>query len=86
MSTADVTKACDELHAASKVGAAFEALNAAVQSGNRDPEILWRLARAHYDLAQETTVPAEKHQRIEKGLEIAKAALETSSDNWAAHK
>lgn len=74
-------KAADEFHAANKIHENFNLLAELHKEGESNPELLWRLARAHYDLACETTNKDESQQHTEKGLELIKQAKEKMPDN-----
>jgi len=65
----------------------FDILTEGVKQFPSDPELLWRYARAHFDMAD--TKPNDKNWRkdyITKGLEYATKALEVDPNNYATHK
>lgn len=84
--TEDIIAKADAFHKAEDIHANFKTLEEAYASGNQDPEILWRLGRACYDQAQETTDKAEKQKHITRALELEKAAVEQLPNNFAAQK
>ena len=82
----DVLSQADEYHKKEDNPNAYAVLQAAYDSGNKDPEVLWRLGRVHYLLGQEFTDKAERKPHCEKGFELTKAALDAAPENWAVHK
>jgi hypothetical protein len=61
-------------------------LEAAFQRGERHPEVLWRLGRACYDVAEESTDPAVRKKNFERGLGLANESVTINPKSFAAHK
>ncbi len=49
-------------------------------------EVIWRLARAHFDFSDNTTDEAEISENLYAGFEYAKKALELGDDRAESHK
>jgi hypothetical protein len=86
MSTAAVIVQVDELHKVEKHHDNFGLLQAEFDKGNRDPEILWRLARTHYLLGEETEDKTARQPHVETGLQLINQAVEADPNNFASHK
>lgn len=85
-SVAEVVAQADACHQKEDIHGNYKVLEEAYQGGYQDPEILWRLGRSCYDLAQETTDKAERQKQLTRGLELVKASLASKPDSFAVHK
>jgi tetratricopeptide (TPR) repeat protein len=86
-SAADVIQQSDEFHAKDDVKNNFAILQNAVENeGLREPELEWRLARAYYQMAQETEDKEQRKDFIFKGYDVAEKAVKAMPDNFATHK
>eukprot|EP01119_Soliformovum_irregulare_P001675 TRINITY_DN11417_c0_g1_i1.p1 TRINITY_DN11417_c0_g1~~TRINITY_DN11417_c0_g1_i1.p1 ORF type:complete len:243 (-),score=55.15 TRINITY_DN11417_c0_g1_i1:222-917(-) len=66
---------------------AYDVLTPAVTANPDNAELLWRYARAHFDLAD--TKPDDKtfrQEQLTKGLAFAQKALDKDPNNFATHK
>eukprot|EP01137_Pigoraptor_chileana_P030728 Opistho-2@17624 len=82
----DTTKQADELHEKGQYKQTFDLLKDALEKEPKNADLLWRLARAHYNLGEESTDKTAKEKHIRDGLELASQALAISADNFACHK
>jgi regulator of microtubule dynamics protein 3 len=81
-----VTKA-EALKEREDIQGTFQLLKTAVDDNNqRHPELLWRLGRAHYDVAQESTDKAFVEAQCRKGLERVSESLTAEEASAGAHK
>lgn len=53
--------------------------------GEKEPEILWRLARALFEKCREMN-SVDKLRALEEALALVDKALELDDNCWAAHK
>jgi len=87
MSTEITTKVDELSNNSAPIQEVFDLLTNGAKQFPNDPEILWRYARAHFDMAD--TKPNDKNWRkdyITKGLEYATKSLELDANNYATHK
>lgn len=82
---ADLLAQADALQSQNKFKEQIELLEQAVQSGNSNNEILWRLARAYYQQGSETE-GEERTKMYEKGYEYAQQAVKADENHFAGHK
>ena len=54
------------------------------ESNKEDVEVLWRLARGYFDLADQTSDKVIKKDNIDKGLPYAKLSLDIDSSSAKA--
>eukprot|EP00744_Colponema_vietnamica_P007921 GILI01011345.1.p1 GENE.GILI01011345.1~~GILI01011345.1.p1 ORF type:complete len:240 (-),score=63.52 GILI01011345.1:58-753(-) len=78
--------AADAFHASNKIRENYDLLNELFKEDTKNPELLWRLARANYDLAVETTKKEDSQLLTEKGLELINEAKEKIPDNFNVYK
>ena len=64
----------------------YTILEKAFQQGERHPELLWRLGRACYDMAEETTDADKRKRHFERGLDLSRESLVQNPNNFAAQK
>lgn len=78
----------EEKKAAHDVLGVYTLLNDAVETKglNDKPELLWRLSRACYDMANETNDANHKKEFAERAVAYSKKACTLDDANWAAHK
>ena len=81
-----ITDAADKLKEASDLQGDYKVLNDAFVAGNQHPQILWRLARACYDLAHETTEKEKRQELVDRGLTLIKKSVEEDPNNFASQK
>ena len=79
-------KKADQLHNDENVAECFSTLDAAVAKGEKNAEVLWRLGRACYSMANESSDKAEKQAQIERGLKLVEEAAAADGNNWAIQK
>jgi len=86
MSGSELLQQADHLHASKKFAEVFELLSAA-EKQSPDFEVLWRLARAYFDVADEKpNDPTWKKNNYSKGLEVAQRSLQLNAEHFAPHK
>ena len=72
----ELIQKADELCLQRKLPEVFELLNNSVKDYQEDPQILWRLARAHFDMADEKPQDTNwKKDHYTQGLVHAEKAL-----------
>ena len=77
----------DALQDSKSFDESFELLTKPPAELQEHVEVLWRVARAHYDRAdQKPTDQKWREEWIKKGFEWAEKALAKDDGNWAAHK
>lgn len=82
-----VIEQADAAHDRGNIAAVHALLKAAIEDQKLDSvELLWRYARCHYDLAEETTEKAEKEGFVNTGIQIIQKAQEKDPNHWAVHK
>ena len=74
-------KAADEFHDTNKIQENYDILAELHKEGESNPELLWRLARASYDLACETENKEEAQKLTEKAIELINQAKEKMPDS-----
>ena len=79
----------DDLHEQSNFKEALQICIIQHESNPNDVEILWRLARSYFDIADQTSDIEIQKQNIDKALPYAKKALEldpysAKSNHWNA--
>mmetsp|Transcript_14925 Transcript_14925/g.20858 ORF Transcript_14925/g.20858 Transcript_14925/m.20858 type:complete len:235 (-) Transcript_14925:38-742(-) len=83
----DLLKQADELQLQRKIKEVFEILSAAVKDYPEDPQVLWRLARAHFDMADDKPQDANyRKEHFFQGLAPAEKALQLDNNHFAIHK
>jgi len=80
-----LVKQAEELHAASNFQGVFDLLRPQ-QETSKDIEVLWRLARAYYDLSDQSTDTTFQKKQLESGLELTERLVKDYADHWASHK
>ncbi|KAK7197947.1 Tetratricopeptide repeat [Novymonas esmeraldas] len=58
----------------------------AYEGGNHHPEILWRLARSYYEVANESADADVRAPYLKEGMELCKRSVEADQNNFASHK
>jgi len=76
----------DQLCTDKKFQEAYDAANEALKATPSDPELRWRFARAHFDLADLKDDKEWKSAQLNKGLEIITAVLQDAPEHWAVNK
>ena len=76
----------DELQEADQLQANYDLLKELEKSHPSDPEVLWRIAQAHFDFSDNTQKKGLIKKHILEGFEYAENALEIDDNNWGAHK
>ncbi len=76
----------DARHEASDYDAVFKILKQAEQMDAGNYDVIWRLARAHFDLSDNTTDEAEISENLYAGFKYAEKALEIGDDRAESHK
>eukprot|EP00122_Pirum_gemmata_P013560 Pgem_evm1s12628 len=70
-------EAVDQLNKEYKYKEAFDAISAEYEKDKENPEVLWRLGRAHYFVAENLdTDNTKKHENIQKGVDYTLKASE----------
>lgn len=64
----------------------YDLLKKLEKSYPNDPEVLWRIAQAHFDFSDNTEDKNLIKKHVLDGFEYAKRALSIDPDNWGAHK
>jgi len=82
----EIVAKAEELHLKGNFQEVFDLLSDAEKHYPKDVEILYRLARAHFDFSEKESNKNNKKEHLEKGLELAKRALEADDKHWASHK
>lgn len=88
---ADFTKQIDEMRERKEFSPVFNSLKATYESqqnsGIVDPEIMWRYARAYYDLSTTKLAGSdEKKQIVQAGFDLVKEGLEKFDNSSMMHK
>ncbi|CCW71870.1 unnamed protein product [Phytomonas sp. Hart1] len=89
MSDADwkaIAEHADAVLASPSIGGCHEILTNAYENGVRHPEILWRLGRSYYEMAEESSDKKLSVSYKEKGLALCQQSLQENPNNFAAHK
>lgn len=81
-----IAKEAEEVLAKPDIKGCHEILTKAYDGGERHPEILWRLARSYYEMAEELSDKKEKDPFLKKGLELCKESVEKDGNNFASQK
>ncbi|MBL7177701.1 MAG: hypothetical protein ISS66_17915, partial [Desulfobacteraceae bacterium] len=76
----------ETLHDQKKYNETFEVLKEAEKLNPEDPELLWRLARAHFDIADQSDDEAVHKEHFYPGLDYAKRAVKLDPNSAKAHK
>jgi len=84
-----VIESVDNYHEDNNFKKALEVSLDYYTSNKEDVEILWRIARGYFDLADQTTDKKNKKENIDKGLPYAKLALDINpasakANHWYA--
>lgn len=82
----DLIKEADELHKTNKFEENYKLLSSIYEKGERDPQLLWRLGRANYDMAINAAEKADNEKFTNAGLELVSEAKEKLPDEFASHK
>ncbi|AYU78250.1 Tetratricopeptide repeat-containing protein [Leishmania donovani] len=81
-----IAKESEEVLAKPDIKGCHEILMKAYEGGNQHPEILWRLGRSYYEMANESTDPAVREPYLKEGMELCKKSVEADPNNFASHK
>jgi tetratricopeptide (TPR) repeat protein len=76
----------DEHQETDQLQANYDLLKELEKSHPNDPEVLWRIAQAHFDFSDNTESKELIKKHILEGFEYAENALEIDDNNWGAHK
>lgn len=82
----DLISQADAKHDADDFDATFELLKAAEKLDANNYDVVWRLARAHFDFSDNSTDETVISDNYYAGLEYAKTALELGDDQPESHK
>ncbi len=82
----DLLAQADKLHDADKYDQVYTVLKQAEKMEPDNFEVIWRLARAHFDLSDNTTDEDVISKNIYAGFDYAKRALEMHPDRAESHK
>lgn len=63
-----------------------EYLTKAYEGGNHHPEVLWRLGRSCYEMAEETTDQKLREPYLTLGLQLCRESVQEDPNNFASHK
>jgi tetratricopeptide (TPR) repeat protein len=86
-SVEDIIQQSDEFHAKDDVKNNFAVLQNAVENeGLKDAELDWRLARAYYQMADESDDAEVKKTYVLKANDLASSAVQAKPDNFATQK
>ena len=83
--TAAAITETDELYHAGKYNEALSKLDKLLVSNPDDVEVLWRVGRAHFDIADQTDDEEIHKKHFYPGFEAAKKALELNPDSAPAN-
>lgn len=81
-----IAKQSEELLAKPDIKGCHEILISAYDAGNRNPQILWRLARSYYEMAEESEDQSVRQSYIKTGLELCQESVKADPNNFASHK
>jgi len=76
----------DKLQEADQLQANYDLLKELEKSHPNDPEVLWRIAQAHFDFSDNTEDKGLIKKHIQEGFDYADKALKIDDNNWGAHK
>jgi len=86
----DLLVEVDQLHDEKQFSRIFEMLNTYVRenpAADSNVEVLWRFARAHYDLSGELGVQRSKQEQLLRaGQQLANQCYQLNADNFYSHK
>jgi tetratricopeptide (TPR) repeat protein len=82
----DLISNSDVKHEADDYSATFELLKQAEELEANNFEVIWRLARAHFDFSDNSEDETVISDNFYKGLDYAKTALELADDRAESHK
>jgi tetratricopeptide (TPR) repeat protein len=82
----DLLAKSDELQETDKLQANYDLLNELGKSNPGDPEVLWRIAQAHFNFSDNTENKGLIKKHILEGFYYADKALKIDDNNWGAHK
>lgn len=80
----DVIKVADMLYENHRIDELFELLK--VYQDSENSEMLWRLARAYYELSKAANGELERKKSMYEAFDVSKKALVLSEKNFACHK
>ncbi|EPY43546.1 regulator of microtubule dynamics protein 1 [Angomonas deanei] len=81
-----IAKESEEVLARPDIKGCHEILMKAYEAGERHPEILWRLGRSHYEMAEESTDSDVRRPHLLQGLELCQQSVKEDGNNFASHK
>lgn len=81
-----VAKESEEVLAKPDIKGCHEILTKAYEGGLQHPEILWRLGRSCYEMAEETSNEEEKEKYLVQGLELCQRSVAEDANNFASQK
>lgn len=70
--SSDIIQQAEKLHSEHKFADIFQLLSEANTNNPKNVEILWRFARAHFDMAELSVDKNQKKDYYLKGLDVAK--------------
>ncbi|MFQ6614197.1 MAG: tetratricopeptide repeat protein [Fidelibacterota bacterium] len=85
-SVSDLLTQADQLHEDNNYDQVFTVLKQAESMEPDNFEVIWRLARAHFDLSDNTTDEEAISKNVYAGFDYAKRALEMNPDRAESHK
>lgn len=86
MATEAQIKEADDLFDAKDFKKEHEVLSNLHKEHPQDIEVLWRLCRSFFSLAEDVADKEQKKDLINKGLELSRKGLELNDKHWATHK
>ncbi|GET88034.1 hypothetical protein, conserved [Leishmania tarentolae] len=81
-----IAKKSEEVLATPDIKGCHAILMKAYEDGHHHPEILWRLGRSYYEMANESADPAVREPYMKEGMELCKKSVEADPNNFSSHK
>ncbi|CCW64730.1 unnamed protein product [Phytomonas sp. EM1] len=81
-----VAERADAVLASPSIEGCHTILTDAYENGMQHPEILWRLGRSYYEMAEESSDKKISASYLEKGLALCQQSVAEDPNNFAAHK
>lgn len=79
--SSDIVEQAEKLHSEHKFADVFQLLSEGNTNHPKNVEILWRFARAHFDMAELSIDKNQKKDYLIKGLDVAKLGTIKIRDN-----